>query len=176
MKIFPSDAIVQAGQWVNITCRVPCALELNGSHTFKWFVGDHRFRNVGHNFEQRTGIKVEMETVKECKDRTGEAWHRVRVFASSAERINRTPVQCAALRKSQAFISDYYSYFAVILVEGKNSNAQCNYNLWNIMYIIVCICNLHAPARLHKNYTYVPIQPTGMYHYNYVACTCVVDL
>ena len=124
MKIFPSDAIVQVGQWANITCRVPCALELNGSHTFKWFVGDHRLRNVGHNFEQRTGIKVEMETVKECKDRSGEAWHQVRVFASSAERVNRTPVQCAALRKGRAFISDYYSYFAVIMVKGKNTNAH----------------------------------------------------
>ena len=127
MRIFPSDISVSVGQWANVTCRVPCDLELNGSHTFKWFVGDHRTRNVGHNFEQRTGIKVEMETVRKCIGRSGEAWHQVRVFASSAERLNRTAVQCAALRKNRAF-TDYYSYFAVILVEGKNTNTHaCNY-------------------------------------------------
>jgi hypothetical protein len=117
MRIYPSDISVNVGDWASITCRVPCELELNGSHTFKWFVGDHRTRSVEHDFEQKTGIKVETETVRECTGRSGEAHHQLRVFASSAERLNRTAVQCAALRKGRAFI-DYYSYFAVILVKG----------------------------------------------------------
>ena len=39
----------------------------------------------------------------------------VKVFASSAQRVNRTAVQCVGLRKGPGF-TDYYSYFVVILV------------------------------------------------------------
>ena len=117
MRIHPSDISVNVGQWASITCKVPCELELNRSHTFKWFVGDHRTRKVESDFEQRTGIKVETNTTKQCTKHSGEAHHQLRVFASSAERVNRTAVQCAALRKGRDF-TDYYSYFAVILVKG----------------------------------------------------------
>ena len=117
MRIYPADVSVNVGEWASVTCRVPCELELNRSHTFKWFVGNHRTRKVESDFEERTGIKVETETTIPCTGRSGEARHQLRVFASSAERVNRTAVQCAALRKYRD-LTDYYSYFAVILVKG----------------------------------------------------------
>lgn len=117
LRIRPSDITARVGEWAHVNCTIPCELELNGSHTFKWFVGDHRTRRVDSDFEQKTGIKVETEIVKECKDRSGEARHQLRVFISSAERLNRTAVQFAALRKGRAF-TDLYSYFAMILVKG----------------------------------------------------------
>ena len=44
---------------------------------------------------------------------------RLRVFASNstAMRVNRTAVQCAALRKDPSY-ADLYSFFGVILVNG----------------------------------------------------------
>lgn len=117
MRLYPSDIKVDAGEWATVTCKVPCELEMNRSHTFKWFVGDHRIRKVESDFEERTGIKVEYQTTRSCTGQSGYAYHQLRVFASSVERVNRTAVQCAALRKGPAF-TDYYSYFAVILVKG----------------------------------------------------------
>ena len=125
MKLYPSDITVTTGDWATITCKVPCELELNRSHTFKWFVGDHRIRKVESqaDFEKRTGIKVEPLPPPPSSCTAGPskfAYHKLKVFASSAERINRTAVQCAALRKGPAF-TDYYSYFAVILVKGMHN-------------------------------------------------------
>lgn len=123
MRIYPSDISVDVGEWAEVNCRVPCDLELNGSHTFKWFVGDHRTRKVDSesDFEQRTGIKVQTVMKKTCTGHSGYAQHQLRVYASSAERLNRTAVQCAALRKGRAFV-DYYSYFALIVVKGVYNN------------------------------------------------------
>ena len=148
MILYPSDIMVNAGQWATVTCKVPCELELNRSHTFKWFVGDHRIRIVESDFEERTGIKVESETTSGCTGQSGYAYHQLRVFASSAERVNRTAVQCAALRRSAAS-TDYYSYFAMILVKG----------IHNIMYIAIAVYVLKLKSEVgmagqYKKYAY----------------------
>ena len=182
MRIYPADISVNVGEWASVTCRVPCELELNRSHTFKWFVGDHRTRKVESDFEERTGIKVETETTRPCTGRSGEARHQLRVFASSAEIVNRTAVQCAALRKGRDF-TDYYSYFAVILVKGIILLIHMHAALTSGIYITrmhvcmhVCMYVLCALAWLHMhavacNYTSGCFVMECMH-----ACTCMVAL
>ena len=94
------------------------------------------------DFEQKTGIKVETQTITSCTDSSGYAYHELRVFASSAQRMNRTAIQCAAQRKSPSF-SDYYSYFAVLLVKGRycynNNSTDYTQSCLHVHYTCACV-------------------------------------
>ena len=123
LRLWPTNFNLEVGEWATIKCRMPCELVgPSGSHNFKWFVGESSNRKVDSlfGFEQRTGFRLQSETLKTCEGLSGFAINQLHVYASSVERVNRTSVQCAALRKSPTY-NDYYSYFAVILVKGMYS-------------------------------------------------------
>lgn len=74
-------------------------------------------------FTQLTGIEIDLQDMSDCDSSSGEARQRLRVYASNstAHLVNRTAVQCAALRKDNS-ATDLYSLFKVIEVNGKYVN------------------------------------------------------
>ena len=84
-------------------------------------------------FEEYTGIQIELRDASNCGTvaSTGQQMvqQKLKVFVSTVRAINRTAVQCAALRKDQADV-DMYSIFGVILVNGTyacNDRVQTHY-------------------------------------------------
>ena len=131
MSLQPSDVLVDIGSWASFNCTLPC--DHTESHTINWFIGDSPIsrRNVylsqtgqvEREFEEFTGIEIELQDTSTCGTSTsagGVARQQLRMFVSSsmAQRINRTAVQCAALRKDLSY-TDLYSFYSVILVNGK---------------------------------------------------------
>lgn len=131
MSLQPSDVLVDIGSWASFNCTLPC--DYTESHTINWFIGDSPIsrRNVylsqsgqvEREFEQFTRIEIELRDTSSCGPSTsseGVARQQLRVLVSSSmvQRINRTAVQCAAMRKDPSF-ADLYSYYGVILVSGK---------------------------------------------------------
>lgn len=114
MKLTPKRAEVDAGTWVFFNCSASC--RVSGTHTIKWFVGDSLQRQVDAGFFDRTGIKAEHTVLSSCPD-DEILVNQLKIYASSADLVNRTPVQCAALRKSP-FFTDHFSYYGVITVHG----------------------------------------------------------
>lgn len=116
VKMQPIDILVEVGNLATFTCDVSC--ELDNTHTIKWFVGDSPSsrRLVDPAFEKRTGIHVFIEELANCAT-VGQktASQMLSVNVSSVDRLNRTAVQCSALRKSPLH-SDIYSHYGVILV------------------------------------------------------------
>ena len=119
VRLQPTDIQVDIGSWATFNCSVSC--ELNRTHTVRWFVGSARGRLVDSpaNFYRQTGIQVELEKPVSCEasPELGVAVYQLRVNASSVELLNKTSVQCAALRKAEKF-SDLYSHYGVISVNG----------------------------------------------------------
>lgn len=127
MKLQPKDVFVDIGNLATFNCSVSC--ELSQTHTLQWFVGyspDGR-RLVDSEFEQRTGIQALIKVISGCSSgqKGGVECQQLSVNASSIERLNRTAVQCAALRKSSSLL-DIYSHYGVILVNGKSTAIHCN--------------------------------------------------
>lgn len=119
MKLQPTDRLVEVGSLATFTCDVSC--ELDNTHTIKWFVGDspNNRRLVDSDFEKRTGIHVFIEELANCAMVGQEsASQMLSVNVSSVDRLNRTAIQCSALRKSPLH-SDIYSHYGVILVNGR---------------------------------------------------------
>ena len=125
VSLQPSDVRVDVGSWASFDCTIPC--EFSQTHTINWFIGDSPIsaRNVYHsingraeeNFRQNTGIQIELQDNSNCGETSGMVQQRLRVLATSIQRINRTAVQCAALRKDPSH-ADLYSYYGLILVNG----------------------------------------------------------
>ena len=119
VKLEPSDVYIDVGKWATFDCYVSC--ELIQSHTIKWFLGSsvNVQRRVDSEFEERTGIQVEIQDGSVCDATSGEEImvQRLHVKISSAQKLNRSAVQCAALRKSPSFM-DHYSHYSVIIVNG----------------------------------------------------------
>ena len=119
MRLQPTDLKVDIGTLAIFNCTISC--ELRVTHAVRWFVGDSPRRLVDANFHERTGIQVELRDIVACEsgtaDRVVAAQQQLRVNINSVERLNRTAVQCAALRR-EASQSDLYSHYGVILVNG----------------------------------------------------------
>lgn len=119
VKLQPIDIVVEVGNLATFTCDVSC--ELDNTHTIKWFVGDSPSsrRLVDPAFENRTGIHVFIEELTNCATAGQKmASQMLSVNVTSVDRLNRTAVQCSALRKSPLH-SDIYSHYGVILVNGR---------------------------------------------------------
>ena len=121
VRLHPSDVQVDIGSWATFTCNVPC--DLSQSHTVKWFVGEfpNNRRQVDSGFKQRTGIETEITDVSVCgaAATTGEQnmEQQLRIKVLSAQKMNKTAVQCAALRKGPSY-QDLYSHYSMIIVNG----------------------------------------------------------
>ena len=113
---------MDVGNWATFNCSVSC--KFSKTHTFKWFVGSSNSRRIDSvsDFYQRTGIQVELKELTRCESNpTQEMAHHqlfINVTSELVELLNKTAVQCAALRKASTF-SDLYSHYGVILVNGK---------------------------------------------------------
>ena len=124
VRLSPSDVQVDVGNWATFNCSVSC--KFSKTHTFKWFVGSSSSRRVDSvsDFYQRTGIQVELKELTRCESNPNQemAHHQllINVTSESVELLNKTAVQCAALRKASTF-SDLYSHYGVIVVNGKLS-------------------------------------------------------
>ena len=126
VRILPSDVRVDIGSWVTFTCNVSC--NLCQSHTVKWFVGElpNNQRQVDSGFKLRTGIETEITDVSICEaDTTAEQdmEQQLRIKILSAEKMNKTAVQCAALRKGPSY-QDLYSHYSMIIVNGTDMYGQ----------------------------------------------------
>ena len=121
---------VDIGTWASFNCSLPC--NYNESHTINWFLGDSPIvrRNVyltrtgfiEREFEQYTGIEIELTDTSDCNTApSGEGVSRqqlrILVSETTLQRVNKTAVQCAALRKDDRDV-DLYSLFSVMLVNG----------------------------------------------------------
>ena len=109
---------IEVGNMAEFSCRISC--QLSQTHTTRWLVGDSPSGNrlVDSTFEQRTGIQVNITEILNCGTSSEGVAHQVlRVNATSVGRLNRTAVQCAAIRKSPNLF-DMYSHYGVILVNG----------------------------------------------------------
>lgn len=130
MSIQPNDVRVDVGSWASFNCTLSC--NFSQTHTINWFVGDSLVsrRNVyldisggsEREFEEHTGIQIELQDMSSCGTMiSGQQveQQQLRVFVSEtmARRINRTAVQCAALRKNIADV-DMYSIYSVIRLNG----------------------------------------------------------
>ena len=129
ISLQPSDIRVDVGSWAAFNCTLSC--DFSQTHTINWFIGESPVtrRNVylsindvaEREFEEYTGIQIELQDASNCGSVTSPGQRmveqRLRVFVSTAQMINRTAVQCAALRKDEADV-DMYSIFGVILVNG----------------------------------------------------------
>ena len=121
MKLYPSEVQVDVGSWATFNCIVSC--DLRNSHTIRWFVGEfpNSQRLVDPSFKQRTGIETEINDTSVCGGST--EVHRkqqLRVKILSAQKMNKTAVQCAALRRGPTH-QNLYSHYSVIIVNGKQT-------------------------------------------------------
>lgn len=126
MRLLPTDVSVDFGTWATFKCVISC--ELQDTHTLRWFVGHSPSgrRLVDSNFEQRTGIQVRLVDIVACgetPDQGSRAQQQLSVNITSVEKLNKTAVQCAALRKAPSH-SDLYSHYGVILVKGMYFNTR----------------------------------------------------
>ena len=122
------DSPIEVGDWAEFNCTLMC--NLRDTHTINWFIGNSRYRNVyltisrqiEREFEEATGIQIELQDTSNCDSSSGEGLsrQRLKVFVSNstAHLVNRTAVQCAALRKDPSD-ADFYSLFRVIEVNGE---------------------------------------------------------
>lgn len=123
LRLRPTDVQVDVGSWATFNCSVSCTL--SKTHTVNWFVGSSSRRQVDSvsEFYKRTGIQVELNELTSCglnyrQKETALYQLRINVPYESVELLNKTAVQCAALRKGPT-LSDLYSHYGVILVNGK---------------------------------------------------------
>ena len=128
VRLYPSDVQVDVGSWATFTCNVSC--DLSQSHTVKWFVGEfpHNQRQVDSGFKLRTGIDTEITDVSVCGATVTtvkqDMEQELRIKVSSAQTMNKTAVQCAALRKGPSY-QDLYSHYSMIIVNGMFVAKQC---------------------------------------------------
>lgn len=124
LKLEPNDVVADVGSLATFNCCVSC--ELSQTHTIRWFLGSGKKRLVDSDFEHRTGIHVEIQDVSVCASVSDHEImnQQLHVNISSPEELNRTAVQCSALRKSPMH-TDFYSHFSIIIVNGM---------LYNIIY------------------------------------------
>lgn len=117
LRLEPNDVLADVGSLATFSCYVSC--ELSQTHTIRWFVGSGRKRLVDSDFVHKTGIHVEIQEVSICESTSAhEMMHQqLHVNISSLEELNRTAVQCSALRKSPVH-TDFYSHFGIIIVNG----------------------------------------------------------
>ena len=142
VRLQQTDIDVNVGSWAVFNCNVSC--DLSKTHTVFWFVGSSRTRLVHSpaKFYEQTGIQVELEELTSCSLRanseSGVAVYQLRVNATSesVELLNKTSVQCAALRKSQIY-SDVYSHYGVISINGKEDTP---YNIMIKQPLLVIAC------------------------------------
>ena len=128
VRLQPTDLKVDIGTWATFNCTISC--ELQNTHTIRWFVGDssNSGRLVDPNFHKRTGIQVKLRDLVACEaaSTVEEAKQQLSVNVTSVERLNRTAVQCAALRKGPNH-SDLYSHYGVLLVNGIHNTYMLNH-------------------------------------------------
>lgn len=117
LKLEPNDVLADVGSLATFSCHVSC--ELSWTHTIRWFIGSGSKRLVDSDFEHKTGIHVEVQEVSICESPSDHEMmnQQLHVNISSLEELNRTAVQCSALRKSPLH-TDFYSHFSVIIVNG----------------------------------------------------------
>ena len=77
---------------------------------------------IEREFEQYTGIEIELTDTSDCNTApSGEGVSRqqlrILVSETTLQRVNKTAVQCAALRKDDRDV-DLYSLFSMMLVDG----------------------------------------------------------
>ena len=132
MWLVPTDLEVTTGSIATFNCTLKC--EHQDTHSMQWLVGGHSFRmrrvllsyrSIFENrFYQRTGIRVTIEEETTCgSGQPDEIMKQTLSFkALSVEAINRTAVQCVAIRKDPS-LTDFLSYYGVLLVKG-----ETNYN------------------------------------------------
>jgi hypothetical protein len=111
---------------------------------------------VDKNFHKITGIQVELRDIVACDesgtgDQAVEAQQQqLRVNVTSVERMNRTAIQCAALRKGSNH-SDIYSHYGVILVNGMpldHLHHSCNFSFlfasYQSMWLMIISSKWHS--------------------------------
>ena len=146
VRLHPSDVQVDVGSWATFTCNVSC--DLSQSHTVKWFVGEfpHNQRQVDSGFKLRTGIDTEITDVSVCGTAVTivqpNMEQKLHIKILSAQTMNKTAVQCAALRKGPSY-QDLYSHYSMIIVNGMFVAKQCYVTRShdnNIMYYTPVSC------------------------------------
>jgi hypothetical protein len=128
VRLHPSDVQVDVGSWATFTCNVSC--DLSQSHTVTWFVGEFPQRLVDSGFNQRTGIETEITDRSVCGAAVTtveqDMVQQLRIKVLSAQTMNKTAVQCVALRKIRSY-QDLYSRYSMIIVNGMFITEQLHY-------------------------------------------------
>ena len=124
----PTSLVVTAGNIATFNCTMKC--EHQYTHSMQWVVGDHAFqmrrvllsyRSIFENlFYRRTGIRVTIAEDTSCgSGQPDELVKQTLSFkASSVEAMNRTTVQCVAIRKDPSLM-DFLSYYGILHVKGE---------------------------------------------------------
>ena len=125
----PTDLEVTAGSIATFNCTLKC--EHQYTHSMQWLVGGHSFRmrrvllsyrSIYENrFYRQTGIKVTIEEETTCgSGQLHESMKQTLSFtALSVEAMNKSAVQCVAIRKDPSLQRDFLSYYSVLLVKGE---------------------------------------------------------
>ena len=121
MNLSPTDVQVNVGEWANFSCSMSCELAL--THTMNWFIGvsPNNGRRVDAGFEHRTGFLIELTEVSGCTEfnnlSEAQKIEELHIFASSVEKLSKTPVQCGAMRKMPT-LPDLFSHYSIMTIEG----------------------------------------------------------
>ena len=129
VTIQPSDLTVTSGSRADFECSISC--EYYYTHTLYWFVGDkplhiRRFffnSNRIESFETASGIDVSINETNPCMGPGGvlqpsETLTQILNIYVSSLAMDRTPVQCAAIRTDPSLI-DFYSFYSMLKVESE---------------------------------------------------------
>ena len=118
ISLQPIDAKVDEGQTVSFNCSYSCSAWY--THTMYWLVGDTTERfflaSMAGEFSERSGLQVTVTDRTNCvQNERGLILQELRITAGSAQRFNRTAVQCLASKvREESF--DFYSPYAVLLI------------------------------------------------------------
>ena len=149
VRLEPTRLVVTAGSIATFNCTMKC--EHQDTHSMQWVVGDHPFqmrrvllspRSIFENrFYQQTGIRVTIEEEITCGSGQSDGFMKKQTLsfkASSVAAMNRTAVQCVAIRKLPNLPRDFFSYYSVLLVKGTISDRNEEVNL---VYYTISLCH-----------------------------------
>lgn len=119
IELLPSDITVDQGSYAIFRCNYSCRVQQ--THTLFWLVGDLPvnqrtfLRGRTQNFILKSGLNVELIDESTCERDGGRAIEQLQIDATSAERYNRTAVQCVAYATNPTDPSFYSSYSLMLI-------------------------------------------------------------
>ncbi len=149
-KVFLRPAMVETGlnEWANFTCSLRC--DLKQTFNIKWLVGFNIPRGL-----QTDDTKVIHEGENNCPKGAKRFRQTLRILVNSID-LDKTPVQCLALPKSNGE-TNHYSTYSVLRVNGKSTFTQhlyCSFKYNKLMQTI-----LHLYRVLFNNFAVNTLQP-----------------